>query len=252
MEAFNRNDVGEVDRLLEIAGPDLQAILDKHNQYGQTLLSDALHAQNFPIVKRLVDAGANVNDGKGMTLPPLRLAIRTGQIEVLDYLLDHGGDINLTEDKSEYTNTLVMNCLSAAREHFALHLLERGADFSDARKSPGGFTTVEMAARCGLPKVFFWLVEHGALIASGKLPLEVAVEQGREETVRACLDHAEYQQPMLDGRANQILASAANDAVRAALLSWRSEHEIGAAFDGIADPESTVPAPRARKAEMSL
>ncbi len=76
--------------------------IDAYNEYGNTQLIVAASKGDFDEVKRLVEAGADVNKHNyslGSTsggATALHLAAQQGQLDVIEFLLDHGADINAT------------------------------------------------------------------------------------------------------------------------------------------------------------
>ena len=82
-----RSDVPElIDYLLQ-----RRARVNTRNRNGETALSIAAYTGKFQQVKRLVEAGAEVNF-YGWT--PLAYAAYNGHIEIVDYLLKRGAEIN--------------------------------------------------------------------------------------------------------------------------------------------------------------
>lgn len=65
---------------------------DINQQDGQALI-DAIKAEDMAMVQTLIALGANVNQQQhGLWGIPLREAAKTGNLEILTYLLDHGAD----------------------------------------------------------------------------------------------------------------------------------------------------------------
>ena len=82
-----RSDVPDlVDYLLQ-----RRARVNTRNRNGETALSIAAYTGKFQYVKRLVEAGAEVNF---YGWPPLAYASYNGHLEIVDYLLKHGAEIN--------------------------------------------------------------------------------------------------------------------------------------------------------------
>ena len=82
-----RSDVPElVDYLLQ-----RRARVNPRNRNGETALSIAAYTGKFQYVKRLVEAGAEINF---YGWSPLTYAAYNGHLEIVDYLLKHGAEIN--------------------------------------------------------------------------------------------------------------------------------------------------------------
>ena len=103
-------DVNTVDRsgntlLVQAIRGDLAELFDylmKHrarvntrNKNGETALSIAAYSGKLDYVKRLIDAGAEVNF---FGWPPLSYAAYNGHLSIVDYLLKRGAEINATTE----------------------------------------------------------------------------------------------------------------------------------------------------------
>lgn len=103
-------DVNTVDRsgntlLVQAIRGDLPELFDyllKHrarvntrNKNGETALSIAAYTGKFDYVKRLIDAGAEVNF---FGWPPLSYAAYNGHLDIVDYLLKRGAEVNATTE----------------------------------------------------------------------------------------------------------------------------------------------------------
>jgi ankyrin repeat protein len=88
MQAVQRDNGELVDYLLK-----RRARLNTRNRNGETALSLAAYQGKLPFVKRLVEAGADVNL---YGWPPLIYAAFNGHAAVVDYLLQKGAEINAT------------------------------------------------------------------------------------------------------------------------------------------------------------
>ena len=76
------------------------------------------------VLKALVERGANVNPRRGIDVhPPLDYAIMNENIEMVEYLLEHGADVNYTKSK----NSPLSYAVFKNRADIARLLLERGA-----------------------------------------------------------------------------------------------------------------------------
>lgn len=82
-----RGDLGELfDYLLQ-----RRARVNTRNKNGETALSIAAYTGKLTYVKRLVDAGAEINF---YGWPPLSYAAYNGHLEVADYLIKRGAEVN--------------------------------------------------------------------------------------------------------------------------------------------------------------
>ncbi len=118
--------------------------LDTPEQYNRGLVASA-RVGNLPMVKFLVNLGADINTGQGSALTSGSME---GHLPIVQYLVQHGAKID--------GNDLVA---SAMRGHLDVvkYLVEHGANVQHANNSALG----QSAVMSHLPTVKY-LVEHGA------------------------------------------------------------------------------------------
>lgn len=68
-----------------------RARLNPRNKHGETALSVAAYNGKMVYVKKLVEAGAEINY---YGWPPLSYAAYNGHLEIVDYLIKHGAEVN--------------------------------------------------------------------------------------------------------------------------------------------------------------
>lgn len=90
MQTVQRSNMDFFDYLLK-----RRARINTRNRNGETALSLAAYKGKLPFVKRLVEAGADVNL---YGWPPLIYASFNGHTAVVDYLLKKGAEVNATTD----------------------------------------------------------------------------------------------------------------------------------------------------------
>ncbi len=88
MQAVQRDNMDLFDYLLK-----RRARINTRNRNGETALSLAAYKGKLPFVKRLVEAGAEVNV---YAWPPLIYAAFNGHAAVVAYLLEKGAEVNAT------------------------------------------------------------------------------------------------------------------------------------------------------------
>ena len=142
----------------------------------------------------------------------VQAAAQTGQVEIVNYLIDHGAEYDictaamlgnldgvgdfLAEDadtinaRGAHGIPLLYFPIIHARQPLAEFLVEHGADPNAA--SPDGITPLHGAVMFNQPKMAAWLLEHGAdpnPKYNGKTPMGLAVEKNQAELVQVLRSH---------------------------------------------------------------
>jgi ankyrin repeat protein len=141
---------------------------------GDTALMFAARVGDLASAKLLVAAGANVRDADAWGVAATVLAAHSGYDDLLEFLLDHGGDANAAAAGFSALHVAIMR----RDEKMVRTLLAHGADVSaplrtwtPTRRSSKDFnfapelvgaTPFWLAARFGEPTVMRLLVEYGA------------------------------------------------------------------------------------------
>jgi ankyrin repeat protein len=119
--AVYRNDIAEVKRLLK-AG----AKVDEANNYGATPMQMAAATANTEILKLLLEAGANADSANAEGQTALMEVARTGNLDAAKLLLSHGAHVNAVEQWGGQTALM----WASARRHPRMMelLISHGAD----------------------------------------------------------------------------------------------------------------------------
>jgi len=172
----------------------------------QQSLFAALENNDFQEVKRLVEAGADVNVQKSDTslveeegadvnvqkihknrATPLFIAVLKKNLKIVKFLVENGADIN---KKTVSGNTILMVAIAFRDLEIVKFLLEKGADISE--KSNNRNTPLHLAAKWGNFGIVKFLVEKGADInvvnKAGNTPLHIAAKWGNIEIVQFLID----------------------------------------------------------------
>jgi ankyrin repeat protein len=72
-----------------------QIDVDHQDSWGTAALHYACRGGHLPVVRQLVEAGANVNVQENYGYTPLHEAAENGHLEVVELLLEHGSDPSL-------------------------------------------------------------------------------------------------------------------------------------------------------------
>jgi ankyrin repeat protein len=162
---------------------------------------------NFTVVKQLLakySTIVNLNATRNETA--VQAATQTGQVQIVNYLLDYGADYDictasmlgsvdclgyflhedpdLVDTRGAHGIPLLYFPVSHVREAVAEYLLQLGADVNAA--SPEGITSLHGAVMFNQPGMAQWLLGHGANPNpeyEGKSPLAMAREKNQAELV---------------------------------------------------------------------
>jgi uncharacterized protein len=153
-EAAARGDLPTVRTLLAEHSLDVNAF----GRDGTPALHWAVRVGNREMAERLIDAGADVNAANRYGLLPLHLAIAAGDPALTRLLLEKGADVTRPDRTGEPPLTLAARVGDPA---IAAALLEHGAAV-DARDPKFGQTALMVAAREGHAELAELLLDSGA------------------------------------------------------------------------------------------
>ncbi|NXK92787.1 ANR11 protein, partial [Formicarius rufipectus] len=89
-EAFGRNSVNPT-RPLSLS------IIHRRNMYGENLLHRAVNHEDVDLVRKIIQAGGNVNAQDYAGLTALHIASMEGSYRIANLLLKAGADVNATQ-----------------------------------------------------------------------------------------------------------------------------------------------------------
>ncbi|KAI1301337.1 Protein fem-1 -like protein C [Halotydeus destructor] len=141
----------------------------------------AAAAGQFPVVRVLVESGANVNSTTKTKSTPLRAACYDGHLDIVQYLVENGADYEIA---NRHGHTCLM--ISCFKGHFkiARYLIEKGANIN--RKSVKGNTALHDCAESGSMEIMDLLLSSNANMdkdSYGVTPLIAAALTGHSHIV---------------------------------------------------------------------
>lgn len=142
-----------------------RARMNNRNKNGETAVSIAAYNGKMAYVKRLVEAGAEVNY---YGWPPLSYAAYNGHLEIVDYLLKHGAEVNA---KAGNGSTAVFFAARFGHAEVVRRLLQNQADLTVENEN--GETAVDWALKGANTDIEAILREAGGR-SGRKVVLDVA------------------------------------------------------------------------------
>ncbi len=151
-------------------------------------LDYAVQRRSLSMIKKMVDAGADVQQTNSFGSTPLLKAVQEGRQDVVEYLLAQGSDINHKQERG--LGVLYIAVLGGDEVLFS-YLLSKGADINTttdrAEKKP-----IHYAAERGHKKMLEQLINEGADInepdKNGVTPLHYAVDRTNLKAVVMLVD----------------------------------------------------------------
>jgi len=160
---------------------------------------------NLAVVKEILEKYPSIiSANASWTETAVQAATQTGQVEIVNYLIDHGADydictaamlgsldclkdflaedVDLVNARGAHGIPLLYFPIIHAKLAAAEYLLQNGADPNSA--SPDGLTPLHGAVMFNQPKMAQWLLSHGADATkeySGKTPLAMALNKNQME-----------------------------------------------------------------------
>ncbi|WP_428230049.1 ankyrin repeat domain-containing protein [Flavobacterium sp.] len=131
--------------------------LKSEGAYKQTAIFTPAEASRIPVLKILLERGANPDIQDKYKMTPLQWAAQQGKIEAVKTLLEFGASVNTKNHKG--VTTLMSATIKGITECVQI-LIEAGAEINSAAKD--GFTELMYAAYYGNEETLQYLLISGA------------------------------------------------------------------------------------------
>ena len=156
-------------------------------------LHNAVLSEDLEKVRRLIEAGADVDARQGGETP-LHMSAEKGFLEITRLLIDKGADVNAVANETGRFLEEKWTPLrySAERRHLevARLLIDRGANVH--RRDPHGITPLHASAYRGHLQLVQLMIQRGAIVDmqdnEGNTPLHICAENGHLEVARLLID----------------------------------------------------------------
>jgi ankyrin repeat protein len=194
------------------------------NDYGVTPLSLACTNRNAPIVKQLLAGGADPNAASSMGETPLMTCTRTGSVDGIRALFDHGAN-NVNAVEKSHGQTALMWAAAQENPDVVRVLLAHGADVHI--RSTSHLLPVSLGGNGGNFRDAVLMPQRGVT------PLLFAARHGRIDNARLLLDAgADVHEAAPNGESALVTASFSGQGRFAAFLLERgaNPNDAGAGY----------------------
>ena len=139
LQYLNNNDYISVKRYIK-SGADL----NEYNENGESVLACGIRACcDTELLMLLIQSGANIFDFDNEGVSVFDMAISYNNIELANYIMEQGVDVNSTNRRSGFTPLMAATCYG--RVEIAKLLLDKGADIYSLDSK--GFSAVDFARK---------------------------------------------------------------------------------------------------------
>lgn len=182
-DIFSMEDSAYMGKVKKLLRKDPSLIERKDKETGFTPLQMALKENKLNIADFLLNRGANINQKDKSGNSPLQLAVRNGDKEMARFLISRGADVNI---KDKYKNSLLEWALGKGEMEIAELLINSGADFHDKK-----YNILHWVFNKGNLEIADLLISRGVDINSkdslGNTPLHSAVREGNQKVAEFLL-----------------------------------------------------------------
>ena len=195
IDMIKSNNFSEVDKVLK--DPKVEIDLDTQDRDGNTALYLTISKKQTDIVKQLLQKGADPNQKKYGGDSPLILAVETGQVEIVELLLNNKRiNVNIKNSKDQ---TALFIALTMGRWRIANALIDKDIDTNIAQGDDYAdknlITPLIIAVDTENPSMdtILKLLKKGAdpnrADKSGRTPISVAISHERLNVVEVLIEN---------------------------------------------------------------
>jgi ankyrin repeat protein len=181
--------LGQEGPLVPDAARDEVALAPSVEHVPSSPLAESAMRGDMRLVRALLDRGdVDVNAPSGDGTPALHWAVRVGDRDTVERLIEAGADVNAV---NRYGVRPLHLAIAAADADLTRRLLDAGADALAPDRA--GEPPLALAARVGEPAIAQALLAHGAAVDAldrdfGQTPLMVAARDGHVELAKLLID----------------------------------------------------------------
>ncbi len=150
-----------------------------------SMLHRSVDRNDLSGVQREVTAGASLESTDHRDKTPLHLAAEQGHMQIVEYLVENGANVNATTPAKYGEVTPLRYAIANEDYQMVRYLIQNGADVNHANQ--GGWTPVITAARVGNLDIIRLLLDAGAELdvrtSDGLTPVRVASNYGWTDIV---------------------------------------------------------------------
>jgi ankyrin repeat protein len=136
-------------------------------------------------VREEVERGVSLEAMDYRDKTPLQLAAEQGRMEIVEYLVEAGADVNAATDPASGEVTPLRAAIDNQDYLMARYLIEHGADVNHANEQ--GWRPIMTAARVGNREIIQLLLDNGATLdvrtTDGSTPIRIASNYGWTDIV---------------------------------------------------------------------
>ena len=161
---------------------EIHCKVDPRDKEGKTPLAKAAKKGKYEAVVFLYRHGADLNSGSNMNWYPIHTAAKWGHVDILQFLIDNGVNVDLREGNDRRT-PLYLACERGRYDAAKLLIENHAAIDSQTKKSK--YTPLHAAAHKGFTDIVDLLIASGANVLAttrfNQTPLDSANQNGKKE-----------------------------------------------------------------------